>query len=182
LTPPYYAKNGPLDDLSELLLVKGVAPAIYWGSAAGAHVGRLHRQQSAMQSHFQEPTYEIGLVDLFTPTSSRLVNINTASDKVFQLFPAIDENVAQAIVSARAGPDGVDGTGDDTPFRSVAELARVPGMNPGAIAQLSPRATVRSLMFEVHVEAQIGEHRREYVGLVRRASPRDVVLMNLYWK
>ena len=55
-------------------------------------------------------------------------------------------------------------------------------MNPGAIAQLSPRATVRSLMFEVHVEARIGEHRREYVGLVRLASPRDLLLMNLYWK
>jgi general secretion pathway protein K len=182
LTPPYYAKNGPLDDLSELLLVKGVTPAVYWGSGAGGHVGRLHRQQSAAQSHFEEPTYETGLVDLFTPTSSRLVNINTASAKVLQIFPAIDENVAQAIITARAGPDGVEGTEDDTPFRGVGELARVPGMNPGAIAQFSRYFTVRSLMFEVHVEARIGEHRREYVGLVRCASPRDVVLMNLYWK
>jgi len=46
--------------------------------------------------------------------------------------------IAQAIVTARAGPDGVDGTGDDTPFRSVAELARVPGMNPKSKGKALP--------------------------------------------
>src|SRR5688572_25676584 len=29
--PPYFAKNGPMDDLSELLLINGVSPAMYWG-------------------------------------------------------------------------------------------------------------------------------------------------------
>ena len=34
LTPPYYAKNAPIDDLSELLLVKGVTPEMYYGGSA----------------------------------------------------------------------------------------------------------------------------------------------------
>ena len=35
LTPPYYAKNAPIDDLSELLLVRGISehPEIYWAAA-----------------------------------------------------------------------------------------------------------------------------------------------------
>ena len=31
LNPPYAAKNGPIDDISELLLIKGVTPEIYYG-------------------------------------------------------------------------------------------------------------------------------------------------------
>ena len=38
LTPPYYAKNAPIDDLSELLLVRGVTPEMYWGSSATNHI------------------------------------------------------------------------------------------------------------------------------------------------
>ena len=39
LAVPYYAKNAPIDDLSELLLVKGILdhPEIYWGGAATNH-------------------------------------------------------------------------------------------------------------------------------------------------
>ena len=33
LSPPYVSKNGPIDDLSELLLVQGITPEMYWGSA-----------------------------------------------------------------------------------------------------------------------------------------------------
>ena len=31
LNPPYFCKNGHIDDMSELLLIKGITPDIYWG-------------------------------------------------------------------------------------------------------------------------------------------------------
>src|SRR6185295_15734557 len=31
--PPYAAKNGPIDDLSELLLIRGITPELYWGAS-----------------------------------------------------------------------------------------------------------------------------------------------------
>ena len=37
LNPPYYCKNGPIDDISELLLIKGITPEIYWGSNSTSH-------------------------------------------------------------------------------------------------------------------------------------------------
>src|SRR5262245_25877906 len=40
LNPPYLAKNGPIDDLSELLLIKGIwdQPELYWGPSAAEHI------------------------------------------------------------------------------------------------------------------------------------------------
>src|SRR5436190_830509 len=34
MNPPYFCKDGPFDDISELLLVQGVTPEMFWGSAS----------------------------------------------------------------------------------------------------------------------------------------------------
>ncbi len=181
-SPPYLAKNGPLDDLSELLLVRGVTPAMYWG-ASGGNASRqvLNRSLYTRRDGFEEPAYSVGLVDLFTTVSGRLLNINTASATQLQIIPEIDEQMAQAIITTRAGLDGADGTEDDTPFRSVAELARVPGINPALVGPLGRYFTVKSLVFEVRVQAQVDNDRRNYVGILRRNTPRDIQLLTFYW-
>jgi type II secretory pathway component PulK len=178
--PPYFAKNGPFDDLSELLLVRGVSPAMYWGSSGGGSRTVVFNRP-ASRSRFEEPVYVVGMVDLFTPLSGRLVNVNTASATVLQVMPDIDENIANAIISTRNGIDGAEGTDDDG-FRSVQELARVPGLPPTAIQFFQRYFTVRSLMFEVHVTARIDSAKREYVGMLRRNSQRDIQLVSFYWK
>jgi general secretion pathway protein K len=196
MDPPYFAKNGLVDDLSELLLIKGVTPAMYWGSAAGdAAMRGVRRPNSARQSHFDEPIYAVGLVNLFTPVSSGRVNINTASADVLRLFfvpgagLAIDDDMAQQIIKKRAGLDGQDGTEDDEPFRSPQEVAMVipvggpsPGANPQAQAQLARYFTTRSLVFEVTVTVNMGGNKRQCVALVRRNGPKDIQTLNLYWK
>jgi general secretion pathway protein K len=152
LWPPYLAKNGPFDDLSEMLLIRGITPTMY-----------------------------PALFDLFTPLSGPGVNVNTASAQVLQLFPAIDENIAQAIIQSRAGPDGQDGTNDDWPFRNPGEMgARVPGIPLGALQQLTGLSTTRSRVFEVKVTARIEDESRNFVALLGRANSRDLVLFNLY--
>lgn len=201
--PSYFAKDGPLDDITELLLIKGITPAMFWGSSgSGANVV-LNRPQGARRSHFDEPTYAVGLNDLFTCLSSRLVNINTASSTVLQMaFPEFEESIANAIIRERSGPDGAPGTDDDTPFRTAGELMiRVPELaslvgpapvaqpgqpgQPGAMpaaAQLASSFTTRSLVFEVRVKASIGSTKRDYVGILRRNNAKDIQTLNLYWK
>lgn len=76
----------------------------------------------------------VGLADRFTPLSSGLVNVNTASATQLQLIPGIDDNLAHAMILSRAGPDGVDGSQDDMPFRHPGKLGRGPGLPP-VIAQ-----------------------------------------------
>jgi len=182
LDPPYFAKDGPIDDLTELLLVRGVTPAMYWGSGSGGIPTVLNRPAHGLKSAFDEPTYAVGLVDLFTPISSRLVNMNTASATVLQIFPDIDENVAQAIIARRAGLDGQDETEDDTPFRSPAEIGTVPGMSPIAVQALGRYFTTRSLCFEVHISVDMRGTKREYVAILRRNGPKDIQTLNFHWK
>jgi type II secretory pathway component PulK len=151
MIPPYNCKEGPIEDMSELLRIQGVTPEIYWGSYSTNHPPAAYQQQGfnhtphATKSRFaneadKDVPNPVGLVELFSPFGARL-NINTASAKTLQLLPGIDANTAERIVEQRAGPDGIDGTEDDVPFHSVQELnsglpgGGVPpgGMPPGGV-------------------------------------------------
>ncbi|HEY0454916.1 MAG TPA: helix-hairpin-helix domain-containing protein [Verrucomicrobiae bacterium] len=176
-----YCKNGPLDDITELLYINGITHNMYYGPGAVGRVLTTHQnsQRNPRGSKFEEPTYSVGLMDLFTTTSSRLLNINTASPQTLQIFPEIDENVANAIVTARNGPDGVQGTDDDTPFRSPQELGRVPGINPAAAMQFARYFTVRSLIFEAKIGVNLAGETRQYVALLRRNGAKDIQILHL---
>ena len=133
LSTPYYCKEAPMDDLSELLLVKGIwdHPEIYWGGAATNHPGPSFQHHLGFGNEGENPNYPFGLVDLFTPFSSGKININTADKNVLQMVlmtPGMDVGTADtasaAILKFRAGPDGMDGDEDDTPFRKHRPACR----------------------------------------------------------
>jgi general secretion pathway protein K len=185
LTPPYYAKNAPIDDLSELLLVKGVTPEMYWGSNSTNHpLSTFQQKQQQLglgTSPGEAPDYPFGLADIFTPISAGRININTADANVLQTLPGVDAAMAATIIQQRAGPDGVDGTEDDTPFRSPGQLATA-GLNAQIVQQISRLCTTRSYTFEVHVTAQINGFKQEYVAILFRNSPTDIQVLSFYWK
>lgn len=182
LNPPYSAKNGLIDDLSELLLIKGISPELYWGSGTtNQPVGSMRGVDRLNVGPDQ--SYPVGLVDIFTTLSSGRININTASITTLQMIPEVDENVAQSILNMRAGPDGVEGDEDDMPFRNTGELINVPGMSRGVVQQLSRYCDVRSHTFEVEVDAEIRGSRRKYIALIRRSgNPADFQTLKFYWK
>ena len=167
----HFAKNGPIDDLAELLLVNGVTPEIYWGPRWVAHQFQLVDSRGGRRGRAADlrPTYPLGLVDLFTPISNGAVNINTASSPVLQAALGVPDNLAAEIIRVRAGLDGVEGTEDDTPFQNTA-MAMVPGMEampPGLRAPLS----VISTHFEVVVDVRLGRSHRQCVALLGRNIP-----------
>ena len=167
----HFAKNGPIDDLAELLLVNGVTPEIYWGPRWVAHQFQMVDSRRGRRGRAADlrPTYPLGLVDLFTPISNGSVNINTASSPVLQAALGIPDNLAAEIIRVRAGLDGVEGTEDDTPFQNTA-MAMVPGMEampPGLRAPLS----VISTHFEVVVDVRLGRSHRQCVALLGRNIP-----------
>lgn len=184
LTPPYEAKNCPMDDLSELLLIHYITPPMYYGSRGGE--AWLHQRpgSGAQGQRWDMPSYPIGFVDLFTTIGGRSINLNTASATVLQLIPEVDGTLAQAILSARAGPDGAEGTEDDMPFRNVGDLNNVPGIaqRPEIVQAFSRFFNVRSTAFEVKVEAQIDQVRRTYHTVLVRGAGRDLQQLYLYWE
>jgi general secretion pathway protein K len=175
LPQPYIAKNGPLDDVSELLLVRGVTPDIYWGP------GRTNRAAQPVQSILDQG-YSSGLVDLFSTIGRLQININTASAGVLQLVPGMDRTMAERIVKERAGLDGVDGTEDDTPYHNPTELGPLVGLPPTIASQLTRYCAVRSFTFEVRVDVEIDRYKRRLIALVFRNSPRDVQILNMHWE
>src|ERR1051325_2639102 len=72
---PYYAKNGPVDDIRELLLIKGMNEQIFWGTTrvgpaldSSGRPSRMKRPMSPyLESLPQMPTSGVGLYDLFVP-------------------------------------------------------------------------------------------------------------------
>ncbi len=94
LSPPYSPRNAPFLVAEELLLVKGITPALF-------------RQ---IEPHV-------------TVYGSGAVNLNTASRTVLQCL-GLGAAALDAIDAYRAGPDGIPGTGDDLPFERSGEIVK----------------------------------------------------------
>jgi general secretion pathway protein K len=182
LVPPYEAKNGPIDDISELLLIQGITPEMYWGSGSTNHPPGAFQQQQIKRGGVPvaPPFYPVGLVDLFTPISSGKININTASSSVLQMIPGVEPMVADAIVAGRQGED--DGSGLLGPYRSVDQVRRVPEVRPELIRLLQQFCDVRSRTFEVQIDAEVSGYKRQFIAILARNSPRDVQILSFYWK
>lgn len=179
----YVAKDGPIDDLKELLLVKDITPKMFWGNSTNQLAGTA-MTSATVEGEDEEPDYPIGLVDLFTPISAGYININTTSMDVLQLLPGMDQNRASFIMDMRFGLDGIEGTVDDEPFTNIQELRNVPGFQtPEAIANVSRFLSVRSATFEVTVTASLRGHQRTLVAVISRPSnPKDIKILYTYWK
>ncbi len=174
LNPPYYAKDAPMDDISELLLVKGVSLAMFKGGSV------TNDQGAAFQHHHlgfgnapgQMPDYAFGLQDVFTPFSLGKVNILTASDTVLQLIPGMDTTAAQDIQTARAS---------DPPIRNIDQLLAAAHIPAAAQAQIKNYVGVLGSTYEVHATAHIGDYSREFVAILCRNGP-NVDVFGFYWK
>lgn len=182
LNPPYLAKNGPIDDLSELLLIKGVTPEMFHGGSPTNFNQAVFQRKLGSTGRNTPVNYTFGLTNVFTPLSSGKININTASEQVLQLIPGIDPNLTTEIIRMRAGPDGADGDGDDVPLRSVGELSGVVGQNTGLMGHLQQICDVRSKTFEVEVVAEIGGYRRIFYAVLGRNSPKDIQVLSFFWR
>jgi hypothetical protein len=160
-----------------LQYIKGVTFEIYSGHSPNQPSGVFHHKLGFGTSPGQAPDYLFGLTNIFTPFSTGKININTADKNVLQMIPGVNAALADAIVKQRAGPDGVDGTEDDTPFQNVNQLAAITGLNP---QQFGTLCDVHSFTYEVHVTAQLGDYKREYVAILARTSGTDIQVLSFY--
>lgn len=116
----YRVKNGPIDTIDELLLVKGFSEPILFGGVGPDG----------------EPM--LGIAQWLTTWGDGRINANTAPFEVLMSIPGIAEWEADAIIEGRAGLDGVAGTRDDG-YSSVDEMLARTGINPALRAYFSVR-------------------------------------------
>ncbi|MFQ5894268.1 MAG: type II secretion system minor pseudopilin GspK [Nitrospinota bacterium] len=154
LPQPYPVKNGPLDTLSELQLIRGFSPKAL--------------QALGFQSREGSPDPQSG--DWLTIYSDGRINVNTADPFILRnLAGGLPEALVDALVELRA----------DRPLERVEELRELPGMDDALYSKLSPLVTVDSQYFSVRSEAAAGRMRKRLSVVLRKEGGRVSVV---YWR
>jgi general secretion pathway protein K len=180
--PPYLCKDAPIDDLSELLLVQGITPAMYWGSRInGAQRPVLNRPVNA-RSALEETTYALGFVDLFSAISGPTITFGSAKPEAFLVLPFSEQEDGEAIVQARTAAYT---DGNPNPITDVNDpRLMLPEQTRLKLAGWVQQGYVgfKSLVFEATVTATIGGQSRTAVAVLRRNGPADVQVLSFWWK
>lgn len=107
---PYYeeqgypVKNGPLDSVEELLLIKNWNESILYGKPADDEGDTIY-----------------GIADLLTVWGDGKVNLNSATTNVLLSYAEYEDWELEGVLESRKGLDGVEGTLDDG-IRSIDEV------------------------------------------------------------
>ncbi len=167
LDPPYSAKNGPLDTVRELLLIRGFTEALLRG-------GPLIEEEMdplAAASRFQPSTrfadtnivHVSGFEHLLTTYGDGKVNVQSASREVLMTLPDVDDIAALAIIEERGDFDAIGDEAAREPFNSVEDVfARVPGLNPA----LRDRITLHSEYYRITSVGRVGRAERRISAIV----------------
>lgn len=154
LDPPYACRNGPLTALSELLLIKGVSPELYAGSAEGlpglAQTLSVHGAKKGGGGN--------------RPAVDGRVNINTAPPAVLAaLLPEEQRDLAAEIVAYR---EARDDEGFLHELTGSAWYREIPG---GSELQIAPQLVATSSdLFRITASARGAEAQAAATAVVQR--------------
>lgn len=152
--PPYPCRNGPMTDLNDLLLVKGITPELYHGTREVPGIARY------LTVHGMEPG------EGTTVKFPGRINLTTADLPVlFALLPAENQDLMEAIDELRrdiaSGKQTVD-------LKSMNWLEQVPGM---ADVKLDPKLiTMVSDVFRVESTASLHDSSTTIRAVVQRVQ------------
>lgn len=157
--PPYRAKQGPLDTVRELLLVKGFENAIVSGGVLNPDA------PVAEQIHLP------GIQDLLTTYGEGKVNVNAAAERVLMTLPGVDLLTARAIREERGDFQAeMEGIEQDLAFASVSDfMGRIPELPPEIQSAVSTHSTI----FRVTSVGRIARTSRRIESIVEWDSSRD---------
>lgn len=178
MTPPYNAKNAPIDDIQELQLIRGITPEMFKGGEANPNAPFKKHRLGFGGGRGEAADYLFGLRDVLTPYSSGKVNVNTASSNVLACIPLMDGVSVQGILTFReSAGDTMTGNGV---INNLSQLqAVIP--NPQALQQLQRYCGVAGSTYEAHITARAGNNTREFVAVIIR-GPRGATVVSFYPK
>jgi general secretion pathway protein K len=154
LSRPYHSKNGPFDTVSELLLVRGVTPEIYYNGLQDMVTVALDDGSGTSRRFTRANT-------LRRAAAGGAVNINAARPAMLAALPDMTADAVQDVLAFRAHDD----------FRSLDEVAAVVG---GEIFEaIAPFITLQmSPYYIIHTEGRLaGSPVRQLVSTRVRIDP-----------
>jgi general secretion pathway protein K len=154
LDPPYACRNAPIPDLSELLLIKGIAPELFYGSPEKPGISQF--------------LTVYGLADASGSTVSYTgrININTAEPPVLAaLMPSESEELVQALYEFRQEALSTEETHD---FSNPSWYKEIPGFSG---VRLDPNLiTTSSDLFRIESTAVLHDAQMTATAVVQRAK------------
>jgi len=118
LEDPYMARNGPVDTVGELMLIKGFSKEIVNGGVLQEGV-------------FEDETLACsGISDMLTTYGDGKINVNAASRRVLMALPGVDDDIVNLIEEERRGWTDEQGVAHDESFKDVGDFtSRIPGLD-----------------------------------------------------
>ena len=117
----------------------------------------------------------------FTLNSAGPIDLAWASRDVLLALPGLTPEMVDRYLQLRQGPDGIDGTEDDTEFGGIEEVFGVMGLNPQLIAKLTNMGlfTFNDPVFRVTSVGTAGKATRTVQMVFRRVGVMPQVIT---WK
>jgi hypothetical protein len=117
-----------------------------------------------------EFTSKPGWDEDFTINSSGPIDLVWASRDVLRSLPGMGDDLVDHFLQLRRGPDGIDGTGDDAQFNSLAEVQAVLGLTPEQFQQIVSLVGFKDPIFRILSMGKSGDLTRSLLMIVRKGG------------
>lgn len=147
LARPYQTKNAPIQDLRELLLIRGFDRVGLDGEDSNGN-GRLDPNENDGNASYPpdnaDGRLDLGWVDLLTTRGDGRINLNTAPRGVLEVLPLSDAAPGQIIGFRERG-----GALEERAFRSMEDVEQLQGLSPVDVEALRTIAGFQSNYFRI---------------------------------
>jgi hypothetical protein len=126
-----------------------------------------------------EFTSQPGWDDDFTLNSSGPIDLAWASRDVLLTLPAMNDQLVDRFLLLRRGPDGIDGTVDDAPFKSLDDVRAALSLSPEQFQQLASMVAFKDQVFRIVSVGKSGDATRVVQIVIRRVNNVPQMIM---WK
>ena len=106
----------------------------------------------------------------FTLNSGGPIDLAWASRDVLLALPGMTESLADRFLLLRRGPDGIDGTADDPPLRSLEDVRTALGFSAEQFKQLAGLVGLRDQVFRIVSVGKSGGATRVVQMVVRKMN------------
>jgi len=128
-----------------------------------------------------EFTSATGWDDHFTLNSTGPIDLAWASRDVLIALPGMTEDLVDRFLLVRRGPDGIDGTADDAPFKNLEDVRATLGFSPEQFQQLANLVGFKDPVLRIVSVGKSGEAMRIVQMVIRRANNVNVPQL-ITWK
>ncbi|HEY0370255.1 MAG TPA: hypothetical protein VGC85_11710, partial [Chthoniobacterales bacterium] len=105
-----------------------------------------------------------------TVNSTGPIDLAWASRDLLLSVPGMTEQIVDAFLTLRSGPDGVEGTDDDADFKSIDEVRSALGLSPDQFKQVAPLVTFHDQVMRVVSVGRSGDVKRTVQMIVRKSG------------